>query len=211
MITVAWATGADIYVEYLDKTYLNSLNKVESIFKTWFPQFSFSTKIYVENIVSNKFNNKGYALLFSGGIDSLSSYIRNKEKKPTLISIRGADIPTYEYNFWNKIKGMLVDFVKRERINIHFIKTNARELINNELIGQEYGEIEGGWWETVSHGLVLTGMATPLQEFRVLLIAGTFDNKYKNPHGSHVFNFVYAGWADIKIIYDCSDLTRQKK
>jgi len=211
VITVAWATGADIYVEYLDKTYLNSLNKVESVFKTWFPQFLFSTKIHVGNIVSNKFNNEEYALLFSGGIDSLCSYIRNKEKKPTLISIWGADIPTYEYDFWNKIKGRLVDFAKREKVDIHFIKTNARELINNGLIGKEYGEIEGGWWETVSHGLVLTGITAPLQEFKFLFIASAFDNEYKNPHGSHFFNFVNAGWADTKIVYDSSDLTRQEK
>ena len=56
IITAAWAVGADIYVEELDKTYLNSLNKIKGVFGKWYPQFSFSTNIYVERISSNQFN-----------------------------------------------------------------------------------------------------------------------------------------------------------
>ena len=82
VVTVAWATGADIYIEYLDKTYLDALDRVEAVFRRWFPQFSFSTRIHVENIISNKFNNEKYGLLFSSGLDSLTSYVRNKEKNP---------------------------------------------------------------------------------------------------------------------------------
>lgn len=70
IITVAWAIGADIYVKKLDETYLESLNKVKSVLKSWYPEFSFSTKIIVENVVSNRFSNNGYGLLFSGGIDA---------------------------------------------------------------------------------------------------------------------------------------------
>jgi len=63
IITVAWAVGADIYVEELDKTYLDSLSKIKPVFKEWYPQFSFSTNIYVENIVSNQFNRGGIWLI----------------------------------------------------------------------------------------------------------------------------------------------------
>ena len=211
IITIAWATGADVYLESIDETYLNSLLTFESIFRNWFPQFSFATNIHVKNIQPNIFDNKGQALLFSSGVDSLASYIKNKDKKPSLISVWGADIPTIEFQFWNDVRQKLTNFASQENIKIHFIKTNARELINNELMGEEFGNIEGGWWETVSHGLILTGLTAILSDFRILLMASTFGNKYDEPHGSHIFKDINFGWADTRVIYDSPDLTRQSK
>jgi len=52
--------------------------------------------IHVEKVVSNSFSDKGYGLLFSGRIDSATSYIRHKNKKPNLIKVWGADIPLTE-------------------------------------------------------------------------------------------------------------------
>jgi len=80
IITVAWAVGADVYVQELDRSYLESLNKIKLVLKKWYPRFPFSTHIYVEKIVSNKFSNQKYGLLFSGGVDSTTSYIRQKKK-----------------------------------------------------------------------------------------------------------------------------------
>lgn len=52
-------------------------------------------------------------LLFSGGVDSLASYIRHREKKPNLIMIWGADIPISQEGFWRKL-GLLMK-TSRER------------------------------------------------------------------------------------------------
>lgn len=148
IITVAWATGADIYVKCLDKTYLESLNKIKSVMKKWYPKLSFSTDICVENIVSNKFSNQGYGLLFSGGIDSTASYIRRKKQKPNLIMVWGADIFLTEEKFWRKVKNKYKDFAQQENVEINFIKTNMRQFINEGLLCIEFGRYltDFSWW-----------------------------------------------------------------
>ena len=55
IITMAWAVGADVYVEELDKTFIDCLGKIKPVFEKWHPQFSFSTNLYVENVISNEF------------------------------------------------------------------------------------------------------------------------------------------------------------
>lgn len=216
VVTVAWATGADIYIEYLDKTYLDALNRVETLFRRWFPQFSFSTRIDVENIISNKYNTEKYGLVFSGGLDSITTYIRHKEKKPILINIWGADnaSPMYKnYELWNKIRTKLLRFANHDGVDIHFIKTNVGELINNKLLTEKFCEFEGDWWVNVSHGLVYTGLSAPITAdgTGTLLMASAHTKDYPKPHGSHFFIYVDVGWGCTKIAYDSSDLTRQEK
>lgn len=215
-VTVAWATGADIYVDCLDKTYLDALNRVEAVFREWFPQFSFSTKIHVKNIIPNKFDNKKYGLLFSGGLDSITTYIRNKEKKPILINIWGADnaSPMYKKDeYWNKVRNKLLSFANQDKTDIHFIKTNAGEFINNKLLTEKFCESEGDWWVTVSHGLVLTGLTAPItvKGIGTLLMASAQVKDYTKPDGSHFFIYTDVGWGSTKIVYDSYDLTRQEK
>jgi hypothetical protein len=46
----------------------------------------------------------------------------------------GGDVPTSERRYWNLVKGKLQDFANQEGLNIHFVKTNASALINEELM-----------------------------------------------------------------------------
>jgi len=214
VITVAWANGADIYVDKLDKNFLDSLGRIELVFKKWFPQFSFSTNINVENLVSNRFGNDGYGLLFTSGVDSLSSYILHKEKKPTLISIWGADVPTEEYLFWNRIKSLLENFAVVHGANIHFIKTNGRELLNDLLLATEY-KIGEGWWGEVYHSLFLLGLCAPLtitEKIGTIFIASSFpENLSREPWGSHPLIDNNISWADNQVLHDAYELGRQEK
>jgi len=214
VITVAWATGADIYVKNLDKSYLDSLNKLKQTFKKWYPQFSSSGKIRVQNVVFNEFNNEGYALLFSGGVDSLTSYIKNKEKRPTLITIWGIDIPTNEYKFWTNVKNGITDFANREGVPVHFIKTNAGEIVNDGIFTREYGldKFKTDWWTGVSHGLIVTGSCAPSTTDGIeRLILSAFTTKdYNVPDATRILLDSDISWGDVKVTYD-GELSRQEK
>jgi len=208
VIPIAWATGADVYVEKLDKSYLDSLNKVEQVFRGWFPRFSFSGKIHVQNVISNKFNNKGYALLFSGGVDSLTSYVRHKDKQPTLISIWGADIPLHEYKFWNRVRSRLLNFADEEGVDIQFIKANIQEIPKDSLLTSEYG-VES-WWGSVSHGIIFLGLCAPLTTEKIGTIFSASPGARIND-ATNVLVDSGISWADVKIIHDGSELSRQEK
>lgn len=208
IITAAWAIGADIYVEELDKTYLDSLNKIKLVFKKRYPQFSFSTNIYVENIISNQFNNEGYGLLFSGGVDSLTSFIRHKNKHPDLFTVWGADIPVHENDFWERVRDRISLFSNQEGVNVHFIKTNMQQLLNQRLLARDY-KLEG-WWGPVSHGLMLLGLCAPLttKEIGTVIIASSGRGV------SDAINLLInnnISWADVKVIVDGYELSRHEK
>jgi hypothetical protein len=222
VITIAWATGADIHLKKLDKNFSDSLEKIRPIFEKWYPQFSFSGKIKANNIVLNESHFKGdksdispkYGLFFSGGIDSLSSFIIHKDKKPTLISIWGADIPTTELDFWKRIKNIIKNFAKEKGVKNHFIKTNGREMINDHNIANEYG-IKDGWWGQVSHGIFFGGMCAPLSVLEgldTIFLASSFsENNSREQWGSHpdIDNKIH--WANTRIVHDAYELGRQEK
>lgn len=216
IITVAWAAGADVYVKELDRSYLESLNKIKSVMKRWYPKLSFSTNIHVENIVSNEFSNRGYGLLFSGGIDSTTSYIRHKNQKPNLIMVWGADIPIAEEEFWRKVKSNYKNFARQENVEINFIKTNLHGFINEGSLNVEFDRyLTGSWWGSIHHGIGILGLCAPatvVKYIGTLLIASS-SNIYPKiyPWGSHWLIDDKLSWADVKIAHDGYKLNRQEK
>ena len=214
LVPFAWAVGVDLSVKKLDKTFFESLSKIRPIMEKWHSNFSFSTKIEVEEIVSNQFSNKEFALLFSGGLDSTVSYIRNRDKKPQLISIRGLDVPIKRPFLWKNVKKQLTAFASQENLKIHFIKSNVRELFFENLLSVEFGQ---SWWVRVSHGLVTLGLCAPLtgQGFGTVLIASTrgpqFPGEVRYPLGSSPLIDEKISWADVRVIHDCYRFNRQQK
>ncbi|MGH9921161.1 MAG: hypothetical protein ACRD38_00255, partial [Nitrososphaerales archaeon] len=214
---VAWATGADIYVEKLDQASFDSLHKVRQVFQEWYPHFSSYGRMYVNKLTSNKFNNKHPALLFSGGLDSTTSYIMHKDEHPILITLLRGETSSYEAEYYDKVKNTYLDFAKNEGVEIHFIKSDVWDrqsnVLNNRLLARDFRVTH--WSTKVSHGLIFLGLSAPLtvQQAGTLYIASTFaqDHKVRTGNGSHFLAFTNFSWADIKVIYDGQELTRLAK
>jgi hypothetical protein len=228
VVTVAWATSADVYLETIDSNFLESLKNVESVFREWFPKFLFSTEIHIDHIVSAAPSGKGYAMLFSGGLDSLTSYLRYKDEKPTLLTVWGGDIPLAEHRYWALVKNELHRFANKEGLSIHFISTNERELINDNLVAKDFlGKGSGSWYADVTHGLCLATAGAPLlmSEYGTLLVAS--DRIIRTPvssefkqlknqralgfQGSLLFHYANVSLGNTKIVYDSHELTRLEK
>ena len=214
LIPIAWATGANLYVEELDETFLRSLEKIKAVMKKRHPTFSFQTEVKAQKEVPNKFLNKDYGLLFSGGLDSIVSYIKNKVLKPHLISIWGFDVLTQRAALWKKIEGTLTEFANKEQVPIHFIKSNARELIKEFLLSVDFGR---NWWVRVSHGLTAISLCAPLtaKNIGAILVASSrgpqHPGEIRYPLGSSPLVDEQISWADVRVIHDCYRLNRQQK
>ena len=102
LIPIAWACGAEFFVDKLDESCFRSLKNLRKVYSNYFPKFSSSGDIHVQKIISNRFNNNRNSLLFSGGLDSLISYVRNKDKNLILITLlRTSDFPE-NFEYWIK-------------------------------------------------------------------------------------------------------------
>jgi len=215
IVPIAWASGADLYAEKLDETFLSSLPNIRKVFEGFYPKFSSSGNIHVKKIIANKFNNTQTALLFSGGLDSLVSYITHKDQHPILITLLKPGNSNYNKEYHNKVRDFHRKFAEQEGVDIQFIESNlwgyTSDIINNRLLGDEF-KIKG-WWGHVSHGLIIWGLCAPLTVERIgkILLASAYSKNYRKPHGSHFFAYTDFSWGDVNVVFDASDLTRQGK
>lgn len=214
IVTLAWAVGSDIRVEELDETYLKALNKVKLIMNKWYPKLSFDTKIDVKKTSSNNFSNSGYGLLFTGGIDSSASFIRHKDKKPILISIKGPQTGLAKEKVWENYKRRLIDFAKYEGVEIDLVESNMRTFMDDRLLNAKFGRyLIDSWW-VFRHGISLLGLCSPLtavENIGNLLIASTHTREFKYPWGSHPLIDENISWADVHVTHDGYELSRQGK
>jgi hypothetical protein len=209
---IAWAVGAKVNIPRLDAAYLQSLDRVKHIFQGSRSNFSFSGDIYTEEVVTNRFQGKKTGMLFSGGVDSLTSYLRHRYSSPDLFSIWGVpDIPPSENEFWSRMWTDISDLADRDGLRALQIKTDAFRNINRELLGREFGL---NWWGDVASGLFLLGMCAPLtamREIGTVIIASSYDRDFQEITGFHPSIYKNVSWAQVSVLHDGNELSRQQK
>ncbi len=218
IIPIAWAVGADVHAAELDASYLQCLTKVKDAYRSIHPNFSFSGDISAEKVIPNKFDGGRTGLLFSGGVDSLTSYLRHKDLKPDFISIWGLpDIPHFEDRFWDRMWTDIRALASLDGIPAFQAKTDMYRNMNNELLSREFvGEFGTDWFTDVSFGLFLLGLCAPVTAVRgigTIIIASPANAGFKGHggSGSHPSIDNNVSWADTKVIHDASELSRQQK
>lgn len=209
---IAWAVGAEVNVPKLDAAYLRSLAQVKGVFKDSDLNFSFSGEIYPGEAVTNEFGGKRFGMLFSGGVDSLTSYLRHKNNKPDLFSIWGVpDIPPFENKFWSTMWAEISDLADRDTIRAFQIKTDMFRNINRELLNKEFGI---SWWGDVTGGLFLLGMCAPVTAIRgigTVIIASSYTQDFQKALGFHPSIDKNVSWADVTVLHDGYKMSRQQK
>lgn len=213
VIHLAWALGFQIYVPELDSEYLKSLQELKRVVQSYFPQFLFKEKtLMVEKTVQNSFQNDRYLLLFSGGLDSLCSYISHKDKNPILCTYQGFDINNEAKRHWKITKRNVERFCAQEKLERHFIKTNMMlDLLNTEEI--EKKTHIAGWRSLVSSGLMLVSSLAPftVQNSKKIIIASGSSDSLNGVWGSSPELDNKIRIANISVLHDGDTSSRQKK
>jgi hypothetical protein len=214
---IAWANQADVYVEAVDETFLQALEKVKLAMLSFYPRINFSGAVYANRIdVSQDKVQTKSMMLFSGGIDALATYIRHQAENPVLAAV-------YELNLHgncNECTRLITkdseDFAKSNKVILRSVGTNFYTLID-ELMLKVYDEKLGGtagWWHYVMHGLALLGVCAPItyvDKIDKLYIASTFTEDYHEPCGSAPEIDNNVRWAETRCIHDGYELSRQGK
>lgn len=206
IVTLAWCIGADVYVDTLDKNFLECLDAVKVVMKKWYPQLSFCSKI-IAKAVKNNYQNNRYGLLFTGGIDSTTSFVKYRKKDLSLISISGEG-----GSIDNQLQSeRLVALLSDEKEKASLIKTNVEKVINEQLVLEKFGL---NWWMNLSHGIVLSGHSAPLTVVKnvgIVILASSFTRDFNFPWGSHPSLDNNICWGNTKVVHDGFDTTRQEK
>jgi hypothetical protein len=219
LASISWATGADIHVKELDRTFIDSLRTIKEVVKGLFPRFSCAGEINVENIVSNRFGHTGSAQLFTGGVDSFTTYARHRDEKPDLISF--GIYTLFNKSLQRRIFQELSMVTEKEGIALHRVESNMNYTFfdHTALISDFDASLRGdSWWASVQHGLGLLGICAPLTAIHNIGRVYIASSATKDPTfatdrawGSHPGIDGNVAWADVKAVHDGTEWSRQDK
>ncbi|MGK7221899.1 hypothetical protein ACSNO4_03790 [Kocuria flava] len=216
LVPAAWALGADVRVPEIDKNFMLSLEKIREALNAMYPHVAFSGNI-VSNNISDTCSARGRdaaAVLFSGGVDSLASYILNQDKPVSLITVWGADVKLDDVEAWRLVKEDNEAFGRAfDRENL-FIRANVREFLNERRLNSEFNADIGRWWGRVQHGLGFLGLCAPLSfshGFETIFIPSSHTELFSEPWGSHPTIDNHVRWANVRCVHHAYELSRQQK
>ena len=220
---IAWALGADIYLDTIDQAFLKSLEEIKQRMRRLFPTFSFESDIIPKKIVKHDFGCVNSAQLFTGGLDSMATYIRHKAESPHLIAIA---------NYLQFLNPKLQTIINREfscfaqkgNLKLHTMESNLLMFVDSKRLASQFGSgpqasgVSEFWWIAVQFGLGMLGLCAPLTAiFRLGKLYIASSNTYSmitspwQPLGSHRDIDNHVAWADTRAYHDIGELTRQEK
>ena len=182
---IAWFSGDTWTIDEMDYDLYNSLEKVKSVMKFFYPELKWSGKIIPKKLVknSNEVNHKLYdrAMLFSSGVDSTSTAISRDSERQLLINLR----VWKETHGTGRFKKQITSFAHSIHSDVSFVYSNYYSVINQELLSKL---CKHDWMVYIGFGLSRLGMAAPIAIYNKipkLLISATSTSENPEPYGSH--------------------------
>jgi hypothetical protein len=218
LVPLSWITDSRIIVGAVDEVFFASILRVREAMRLAYPILRFlgSVEATPTKTVSN-WDPEKYGLLYSGGVDSLASLVRNRAKKPQPLMVRGTpDLRIEERKFFDRSFDRLAPAVRDLGGEIHVIETDALNTLDYSALQSSVRNAEEirGWWQNFAHGLFLTGMTAPvtyLAHIGQLLIASSFHSENPKPWGSMPGSDEQIRWGGLLVIHDSFDLQRFEK
>ena len=155
------------------------------------------------------------ALLFTGGVDSLTTYIRHRSEDPYLISMNGADTALDDRETWRRNRAIVESFADDHGLEPLFVETDMHGFLDGSMLRAHYARyLDSTWWASVQHGLGLSGICAPLAyEHGIgdLYIAATHTSDFGEAWGSHPAIDNQVAWSGTRTHHDGYELSRQQK
>lgn len=218
ILPLMWLTDTVLWVEEIDRTFYDATYKIKEAYQNLYNYYPLKG-----NFISARYANNVYdvqresLILFSGGMDAHTTYIRHIETNPILCNIQG-----WYKSLEDTDKAADADyrdiskFAEVENRQFEYVKSNFAVLINAKWFDKNITKKLGDtWWHGFNHSMGFISIAIPLAyKFGVknVYIASSV------PMGEYVHcasyvstdgEFKFAEYGGC--IHDGSELTRQDK
>ena len=214
---VAWANGADVYVDEVDATFARALEEAKASLCEMHDFLEGGT-LYARRTIDPEPEPTGESgLLFTGGVDSTASYVRHREESPTLISIRGWTITpdAADDEKWDALRTRVSGFADEHDLETAFVESNMLSFLDHRMLLAHYKRyVDGGWYSSVGHGLGLLGLCAPMAYARGmedLYVAATHWDGIDLEWGSRPDIDERVRWAGTACHHDAYELSRQER
>lgn len=217
---IAWANGATLRVPVLDERFLDALEDLKESYRELYPRFMRGGDVVTGETARPDPQTGGdtnVGLLFSGGVDSLASFLGHREEEPLLISINGFDVRLHRDDAWEEKASLLRSFGGSHGLDNAFVTANIVGIHNMRMVRAHFRRfIDGNWFASVQAGVGLLGLAAPIAYHRnveTLYMASSLSEKYADG----ILDSFEPGlvdsveWASTDVELDGYELTRQEK
>jgi hypothetical protein len=213
---IAWILDAELHTPIADPIFLESLQRVRQSFQHMYPTIHWGGEVRADAVVNSgdAYLRGNEALLFSGGVDSLASFVSNRHAKPRLVSVWGADVGLGRPHEWEQVAASNRKFAGSRSLALSLVKTNFRTFFNHYKLHARFFGAFPNWYSAAQQGLGLTGLCAPLSYVhglaRIRIPSGN-TAEWDEPWGTHPTIDEEVRWAFTEVIHDGYRLSRQMK
>jgi len=254
---VAWAAGADVSAPVVDRRFLDSLQAVGRALHDMYPFVQggrvlvedapewdggdrtasrdgtrpSEDGVRIKGAGAGETDNRGISedigMLFTGGVDSLATYVRHRDEDPTLINVRGWLVGIDDDERWAHTKSRIEGYAERFDAETQFVRSNMLEFLDTAMLDATYKSYHDGcWYSAVGSGLGLTGLCAPLaakEGYGTLYVAASHWDGFPIPErydywdgdsipwGSDPAIDDAVAWGSTRVDHDGFELTRQDR
>lgn len=217
VIPHSYVTNTTIYVDELDKAYYDSLIEIKKGYQSIYQdKMEMKGEIIVNKLIDNSYSPKEEKniLLYSGGVDSMYTYFKNKDDINKLLFIKGADFDINRLNEINKVEAKARKFAAHEKIDLEIVTTNFRHLSNYSLLSSRMKYLVDGYFGDLFHAhayLAIAGVIAYYYQSQLIFISTTWGPTFRvifasNPITDNLFRF-----ASSKVIHYGEDVERRDR
>lgn len=217
VLPIVWANHSVIYVNAVDETFLKSMVPYKKALQKMYPKLKLDGGIVAKHASSQNlvFHSRSM-MLFSGGVDSLDTFIRHKNEHLILVCIHGADIKTGDDVVWKGAIAPIAEFARNNKSPIKTVRSNFREIVDSLILRtyDDYINEKNNWWGRVMFGLADLGLLAPLayvEKVGKLYIASGITSEHSGEIGSHPSLDNTIKWTGTDVFHDGYELSRQQK
>jgi hypothetical protein len=218
VLPICWATKTEVYVPIIDETYAISIKAISEVLQLFYPDMHFCSKVYpkttAKSFYPNECKTSKAMMLFSGGVDSLATYMRHKDEQPVLVCIHGADIGYYNMADWQVALKNAQSFAHVTGCKLETVRSNFKQIISFVMLIGFREKIHGDWWSYVMHAFAMLGLCAPLtfvEGTETLYIAASYTYGSLLPFGSHPLLDNKVKWGPLAVFHDGLELNREEK
>ncbi len=214
---LVWISGEQYSVDAMDADTFTALTNIKDVFKLFYPHLSWTGELSSQEFVSNKsdVSSSYIGLLFSNGLDSVSSSFGHYDKEQLLITNHGVDVPLKKETMWESVKKQCKDFGTTYGKKNAFIQCNFCSIIDYAYLTNINASITKWWWlDSVTDALNHTSITAPLlylKGCKHLYVAASHTETFPYPYGSHPLIDNLIAFAGIQVHHDQKALDRCDK
>ncbi|MBN2247184.1 MAG: hypothetical protein JW733_00645 [Coriobacteriia bacterium] len=215
VLPFAWLFDVSVEVGAVDEVFAGSVPRVQAGFQALYPALSFGGGVDAREIEASPVHRgKRSAMLFSGGLDSITTYALHAEEHPVLITFGNTAVDLQPDETWSAVLHDVQEFARVSGTTSVYVLSNTRRMFNARALDAAFRHAVTDWWGGIQHGFGMAGLTAPPSSsmgLSTLYIASTLKRSMPYPWGSDPLIDDEIEWSGMQVRHDAYDLSRHEK